>query len=106
MSQVQHIDEESFPQIISTGTVLVDFFAEWCGPCRMLTPILEQLAQEFKGTITIAKVDVDQAQSIAVQYDVTSIPTMILFKDGEIKSRVVGLKDLQSLKEMIQSSQT
>jgi thioredoxin 1 len=103
MSLIRHIDEQSFAQVIAKGTVLVDFFAEWCGPCRMLTPILEQLAQEFQGSVTIAKVDVDQAQVIAVQYDITSVPTLILFQDGVMKHRVVGLTNLKSLQEMLRA---
>lgn len=101
MSLIRHIDEQTFSQVIAKGTVLVDFFAEWCGPCRMLTPILEQLAQEFQGSVTIAKIDVDQAQVIAVQYDITSVPTLILFKDGVMQHRIVGLKDLKSLQNLL-----
>ncbi len=101
MSKMKHVDEKSFAQSISKGLVLVDFFAEWCGPCRMQTPILETLADEMGDKLTVIKLDVDEAQSVASQYDITSIPTLILFQDGKVKERIVGLKDLKSLKALI-----
>lgn len=103
MSTIPVIEEKNFKTAIESGTVLVDFYADWCGPCRMLTPLLEQLMQEMKGEIKIIKIDVDQAQSIAAQFDITSVPTMILFKDGVQKVKSVGLKDLKGLKAMIAS---
>ena len=102
MSKIQHIDEKNFAQAISKGVVLVDFFAEWCGPCRMLTPILEVLATELEDKVSIIKVDVDEAQTIALQYDITSVPTVIIFEDGNVKQRIVGLKDLKSLKALLE----
>jgi thioredoxin 1 len=103
MSDIPVIAENDFQTTIKTGTVLVDFYADWCGPCRMLTPILEQLSKEMKSEVTVIKVNVDTAQNIAAQYDITSIPTIILFKDGVQKVKSVGLKDFQGLKTMIES---
>ena len=101
MSDIVYLTEETFPSTITTGSVLVVFSAEWCGPCKMLLPILEQLATDVRGKTTVAKVDVDEAQKIASNYDITSVPTIILFVDGEEKYRTVGLKDLNSLKKLL-----
>lgn len=103
MATVEHIDERSFSDVIAQGTVLVDFSAEWCGPCRMLSPILDALAAQLTGKVRIVKVDVDQSQSLATQYDVSSVPTLLLFKNGELKERIVGLRDLASLKRLLES---
>ena len=104
MSTIPVIEEKDFQATIQSGLVLVDFYADWCGPCRMLTPILEQLAQEMIGQIKVIKIDVDAAQNISAQFDITSIPTIILFKDGVQKVKSVGLKDLNGLKSMIASA--
>ena len=71
--------------------VLVDFFAEWCGPCKMLSPIIDEIADEMGGKAKIVKVDVDEAQEIASRYGVMSIPTLIIFKNGEVSDQIVGL---------------
>ena len=104
MAYVKSVDDRTFNDVIASGTVLVDFSAAWCGPCRMLAPMLEILAKEMQGTATIIQVDVDESQSIAMQYDISSVPTLILFKDGVLKQRIVGLKDLASLKELIETA--
>lgn len=101
---IKHFNDENFDAGISQGVVLVDFYADWCGPCRMLTPIIEDLAQEMSGRATVAKVDTDQSVNVAAKYEVTSIPTLILFKDGQMVKRVVGLKDLDSLRDMVSSA--
>ena len=78
-------------QLIKAGTpVLVDFYAEWCGPCKMAAPIVDELATEYEGKVKIVKMDVDQNQQTAAKYEVMSIPTMILFKDGQVVDRKVG----------------
>lgn len=92
----------NFEEIISSGTVLVDFFATWCGPCKMLSPILEELASECGDKLTILKVDVDEFSSIATKYSIYSIPTLLLFKDGELVKKSVGFKDLEGLKTFIE----
>lgn len=102
MDYVQTVDDRRFNDVISQGVVLVDFSADWCGPCRMLAPILDMLAKELEGRVTVVKVDVDESQSIASQYDISSVPTLLLFKDGELKQRMVGLKDFASLKNLIE----
>ena len=72
--------------------VLVDFYADWCGPCRMTSPIVEQIAQEYEGKVTVAKLDVDSNNQLAAQFRVMSIPTMIFFKDGKEVERMVGVR--------------
>lgn len=102
MEYVKTVDDRTFNDVIAQGTVLVDFYADWCGPCRMLAPILDMLAREMEGKVTVIKVDVDESQSIASQYDISSVPTLILFKNGKLLHKMVGLKDFASLKNMIE----
>ena len=75
---------------LKTGVVLVDFFATWCGPCKMLTPVLEELSKDFEGKATIVKVDVDQDQELAMKFGIMSVPTMIIFKDGQPVKQLQG----------------
>ena len=98
---IKHLSDENFEEGIAHGVVLVDFYADWCGPCRMIAPIVEELAQEMAGKVTVAKVDTDNATNVATKYEVTSIPTLILFKDGQVAKKVVGLKDLDGLRKMV-----
>ncbi|MCL2574741.1 MAG: thioredoxin [Defluviitaleaceae bacterium] len=87
--------------IKSEMPVVVDFFATWCGPCKLIAPVLDQLAEEFDGTAKIVKLDVDQAKEIAIEYGVKSVPTLIFFKDGEIADKVVGAQPKAELKSKI-----
>ena len=81
--------------------VLVDFWAEWCGPCKMISPVLEEIAEEQAGKIQIAKLNVDDSLDVSRRYDVMSIPTLILFKDGEPQVRLIGAKPKGALLEEI-----
>ena len=98
---IKKLTDDNFKEGVSQGVVLVDFYADWCGPCRMLAPVIDELAQEMSGKLTVAKVDTDQSVNVAAEYEVTSIPTLILFKNGQVVKRVVGLKDLETLKKMV-----
>ncbi len=95
-------DDATFNSTVAKGVTLVDFYADWCGPCKMIAPIIEELAVEMDGKAKIAKVDVDSASGSASQSEVTSIPTLIVFKDGKEAERVVGVRDKASLKKMIE----
>ena len=91
MSNAKAINEQSFAQETGSGVSLVDFWAEWCGPCRMMAPTIDQVAAEYEGRALVAKVDVDECQNIAVKLGVNSIPTLIIFKDGAEVKRFVGV---------------
>lgn len=87
-----HLTTGDFDEKISTGKFLVDFWADWCGPCRMVAPVLEELSVEYEGSVTVAKVDVDSEGTLASRFGVTGIPTVIIFKDGVEAQRFVGVQ--------------
>lgn len=100
---VVHLDDKNFKETIAHGVTLVDFYAVWCGPCRMITPVVEALAKELDGKARIAKLDIDQAQDVTEALQITSVPTLILFKDGKEVKRIVGVKDLDFLRHVVTS---
>lgn len=83
--------------------VLVDFFAEWCGPCKILAPIIEKLAQEFEGKVKIGKLDTDESPETSFKYEIQSIPTLIFFKNGQMVDRVSGFKSEEDLRKKLQA---
>lgn len=85
---------------------IIDFYADWCGPCRMLTPVLEKVAQKLHGKVSIYKLDIDEAQKTAASFQVTSIPTLVLFKDGKEIGRLVGLRDEETIKDFVLNSKS
>ena len=99
---MEHLTEQNFKETIenSDKPVLVDFWASWCGPCQMLAPIIEELDKELTDVL-VAKVDVDQEQSLAMDYKVVSIPTLLLFKNGEAVERMIGFHDKDEITELL-----
>ena len=89
---IEHLTAQNFAHKTKNGVVLVDFWADWCMPCKMMAPILNEVAVATDGTATIYKLNVDEQQQVAAQYGIRSIPTMILFKDGKEVERIVGVK--------------
>ena len=90
MSKYIELTKENFDEVVSNGVSLVDFWAPWCGPCRMIAPVIEELAEDYEGKANICKVNTDEQQEIAVKFGIRSIPTILFFKDGEIVDQMVG----------------
>jgi thioredoxin 1 len=97
---IKKFNGENFNNEIGTGTTLVDFYADWCGPCQMISPIVENIAKE-RTDITVIKVNVDENNSLAAQYGVLTIPTLITFKDGKEKTRAVGYRPKEDILAML-----
>jgi len=93
--------DATFDKNIKKGVVLVDFWATWCGPCRRQGPIVEELAKEFAGKVIVGKVDVDKNKAVAQRYIIRSIPTIIIFKDGKVVERLVGLRSKAELEKTL-----
>lgn len=97
---ILHLKNENFNNLITNGLVLVDFYAEWCGPCKMLSPVMEEISQEIPD-LTIIKVNVDEHDALAREYMVMSIPTILLFKDGTLIQKQVGFVPKEVIKSWI-----
>ena len=104
---VLEITDANFEQEVlsSDKPVLVDFWAEWCMPCRMLTPTIEKLAKDYAGKVKIGKLDTDANRDVAVKYSINAIPTVILFKNGQVAQKFVGLRQERDFKEALDAAQ-
>ena len=102
-NNVMEITDQNFEQEVigSSVPVLVDFWAEWCLPCRMLAPTIEKLAKDYDGKIKVGKVDTEVNRDIAIKYSISAIPTVILFKDGQVQQKFVGLRQERDFKEAL-----
>ncbi|HEA6246499.1 thioredoxin [Staphylococcus aureus] len=95
------VTDADFDSKVESGVQLVDFWATWCGPCKMIAPVLEELAADYEGKADILKLDVDENPSTAAKYEVMSIPTLIVFKDGQLVDKVVGFQPKENLAEVL-----
>ncbi len=102
MSEIKLTSENFEKEVMGSDIpVLVDFWAAWCGPCRMLAPVIEEIAKEYDGKVKVGKVNVDEEQALAMAYNVMSIPTVILFKGGVIESTSVGYRPKEDIEAML-----
>ena len=97
---IVYLTETNFSEEVTNSPVpvLVDFWAEWCGPCKMIAPLLDELASEYDGKVKVAKVNIDEQQNLASQHGIRAVPTLLLFKGGEVADQIVGVKSKRDLK--------
>ena len=95
------LNKDNFDQVVANGVVLVDFWATWCGPCKMLAPTVDAIATEYKDRVVVGKVDVDESEDIARRFGIMSIPTLFLFKDGEVVEKLVGYRLKMELEQLL-----
>jgi len=103
VSNITVLDDSSYSETIAFGVVVVDFYADWCGPCKMMAPVFDEAQAEYEGKALFCKVNVDECRDIAMSNSIMSIPTLLFFKDGEIKDRVSGVLDKGTLYGKINS---
>jgi thioredoxin 1 len=97
-----HLDATNFDEAVSAAPLaLIDFWASWCGPCRMVAPVIEQIAREYEGRVLVGKVDVDEASSLASRFGIMSVPTIILFQNGKEVERKVGVMPAQAYEDLL-----
>ena len=94
---IRILDNKNFKNVVRSGLILVDFWAPWCAPCKIVAPVLNEIAEEYQNEITIAKLNVDRNQQLAQKYKIRNIPSMILFRDGKELKRIIGVKSKKSI---------
>lgn len=97
------LEENNFEEEVlkANGKILVDFYADWCGPCKMMAPIIEEIAEDVKETVKVGKVNVDNNQELAIKYDVMSIPTIMIFENGKVIKTFIGVTDKQEILDVL-----
>ena len=103
MGKYVELTSDNFEATVNSGVSLVDFWAPWCGPCRMIAPVIEELAEEFEGKANICKVNTDEEQELAVKFGIRSIPTILFMKDGEIVDQMIGAASKQAFADKLNS---
>jgi len=98
---IKYLKEEKLENLLQDGIYLVDFYADWCGPCRMLAPTIEQIAEEYEGKAKVGKVNVDDEPELAAKFGIASIPTVLVFKNGEVTDTSVGLRPKAQIAAML-----
>lgn len=98
---IKNLTQENFQEEVSGKPIIVDFWASWCGPCRMLAPVIDALSEEYEDKISVGKVNVDEQNALAAQFGIVSIPTVIIFKDGKEIKRLVGVHDADDYRDEI-----
>jgi thioredoxin 1 len=101
MADIKILTDDTYADAVASGTVVVDFYADWCGPCKRMAPVFTEVAGEYEGKVTFAKLNVDESQETAHANQVMSIPTLIFLKDGEVKDRVAGAVNKGMLKSRV-----
>ena len=100
---VVNLNEKNFEEEVlkSDKTVLIDFWASWCGPCRMMSPVVDEIAEEMKDAVKVCKINIDEEQNLAVKYNVMRIPTFVVIRDGKEIGRTIGVQDKEEIKKML-----
>lgn len=100
---VVNLNEKNFEEEVlkSDKTILIDFWASWCGPCKMMSPVVDEIAEEMKGTVKVCKINIDEEQNLAVKYNVMSIPTFVVIKAGKEIGRTIGVQDKEEIKKLL-----
>jgi thioredoxin 1 len=106
MSNVKKFEESTFDADVlgSSGGVLVDFYADWCGPCKMMAPVVDQIAADYDGRLSVGKLNVDEAQDIAIRYGIMGVPTLGYFRDGQLVDRLVGYPGPRGVKAFVEKN--
>ena len=101
---VEHLTENNFEEKIASGVVLVDFFATWCGPCKMLGPVIEEIGAESDGSFAVYKLDIDEAEDIVMDFGIMSVPTVVIFKNGSEFDRMIGVQPKAAILNAVKSA--